>query len=141
MTRTNTFLISVVAMVAMAFVAAPAMASDGYSSVSALTGDPAAPQSTSSDGYSSVTALTGDPATERSAQPDGYSSVASITGDPAADGVSPSPSISVDAQDESGFDWGDALIGGVVASGLLGLAFVGARSVARHRRATAEPRV
>jgi hypothetical protein len=139
MTRTNTFLISVVAMVAMAFTAVPAMALD--SSVASLTGDPAAPQSTSSSGYSSVTALTGDPATERSAQPDGYSSVASLTGDPAADGVPPSPSISVDAQDESGFDWGDALIGGVVASGLLGLAFVGARSVARHRRATAEPRV
>jgi hypothetical protein len=140
MTRTNTFLISVVAMATMAFATAPAMASDGYSSVAALTGDPAAEQSTPSDGYSSVTALTGDPATERSVPPEGYSSVTSITGDPAADGIQPSPP-AISAQDDGGFDWGDALIGAAVASGLLGLAFVGARSVARHRRATAEPRV
>jgi hypothetical protein len=161
MTRTNTVLISVLAIVAMAFAAVPAAASDGYSSVTALTGDPATEQSShpgisssvasltgdpaavpaaASDGYSSVAALTGDPATERSAQPDGYSSVTSITGDPAADAVPPSQP-SINAQEEGGFDWGDALIGAAVASVMLALAFVGARSVARHRRATAEPRV
>jgi hypothetical protein len=140
MTRTNTFLISVVAMVAMAFAAAPAMASDGYSSVTALTGDPATERSGQPDGYGSVTALTGDPATERSARPDGYSSLTSITGDPAAGG-STQPSPSIDVRNDGGFDWGDALIGALVASGLLGLAFVAARSVARHRRAAAEPRV
>jgi hypothetical protein len=138
MTRTNSFLISAVAMVALAFAAAPAMASDGYSSVTALTGDPATERSSEPAG--TVTALTGDPATERSAPSDSYSSGASLTGDPAADGIqSPSPSIT--AHDEGGFDWGDALIGAAVASGLLGLAFVGARSVARHRRAATEPRV
>jgi hypothetical protein len=140
MTRTNTFLISVVAMVAMAVAAAPAMASDGYSSVTALTGDPATERSGQPDGYSSVTALTGDPATESSARPDGYSSVTSITGDPAAGG-STQPSPSIDVRNDGGFDWGDALIGALVASALLGLSFVGARSVARHRRAAAEPRV
>jgi hypothetical protein len=140
MTRTNTFLISVAAMVTMAFAAAPVMASDGYSSVTSLTGDPATERPSSSDGYSSVVSLTGDPATERSGQPDGYSSVTALTGDPATDGIQ-SSTPSINAQDEGGFDWADALIGAAVASGLLGLAFVGARSVARHRRAAAEPRV
>jgi hypothetical protein len=138
MTRMNTFLISVVAMVTMAFAAAPAMG--GYSSVSSLTGDPATERPSSSDGYSSVSSLTGDPATERPSSSDGYSSVTALTGDPATDGIQ-SSTPSMNAQDESGFDWVDALIGAAVASGLLGLAFVGARSVARHRRAAAEPRV
>jgi hypothetical protein len=138
MTRMNTFLISVVAMVTMAFAAAPAMGD--YSSVTSLTGDPATERPSSSDGYSSVSSLTGDPATERPSSSDGYSSVTALTGDPATDGIQ-SSSPSVNAQSESGFDWGDALIGAAVASGLLGLAFVGARSVARHRRAAAEPRV
>jgi hypothetical protein len=66
--------------------------------------------------------------------------VTALTGDPIAD-RSTQPSHSVAAGNEGGFDWGDALIGALVASGLLGLAFVGARSVARHRRATAEPPV
>jgi hypothetical protein len=161
MTRTNTVLISVLAMAMMGFAAAPTIASDGYSSVTALTGDPAterskgsdisssvtaltgdpaAEQSTPSGDGSSVAALTGDPATERSAQSDGYSSVTALTGDPAA-GQSPQSSPSIEVRNESGFDWGDALIGGLIASGLLGLAFVAARSVARHRRAAAEPRV
>ena len=167
MTRKNTVLISILATVAMAFAAAPAMASDGYSSVTALTGDPGNQQSNSTgdyntvsaltgdqasnqsvqadkqsaqpQGYSSVTALTGDPGTEQSVQPlEGHSSLTAITGDQPPQPIS-SPSIN--AHDESGFDWGDALIGALVASGLFGLAFVAASSVARHRRAAAEPRV
>jgi hypothetical protein len=140
MTRTNPVLISVFAIVAMAFAAVPAAASDGYSSVTALTGDPATERSNGSDISSSVTALTGDPAAEQSNQSGTYSSVTALTGDPAAE-RSPQPSPSVDVTDEGGFDWGDALIGALVGSGLLTLAFVGARSVARHRRAAAEPRV
>jgi hypothetical protein len=140
MTRTSTALISTLAILASAVAAVPAVASQGYSSVTALTGDPAAEQSNQSDTYSSVTSLTGDPATESSARPDGYSSVTALTGDPAAN-RSPQPSPSVDETDEGGFDWGDALIGALVGSGLLALAFVGARSVARHRRAAAEPRL
>jgi hypothetical protein len=160
MTRTNTVLIAVLATAAMAFAAAPAIASDGYSSVTALTGDPATERSNGSDISSSVTALTGDPAAEQSNQsgsyssvasltgdpatersnPDGFSSVTALTGDPAAN-QSPQPVSSVEVTDEGGFDWGDALIGALIGSGLLGLAFVGARSVARHRRAAAEPRV
>jgi hypothetical protein len=167
MTRTNTVLISIFAMVAMAFAAASAMASGGYNSVNAITGDPGIEQSNSSGdhstvnaltgdrasqqsgqpakqalqplGYSSETALTGDPGTERSVQPaQGYSSLTAITGDRSPQPVS-SPSI--EAQDEGGFDWGDALIGALVASGLLGLTFAAASSVARHRRTAAEPRV
>jgi hypothetical protein len=167
MTRTNSALISVLAIVVMAFAAAPAMASDGYSSVTALTGDPGIQQSNSTgdyktvsaltgdqasnqsvqpdqqsaqpQGHSSVTALTGDPGTERSVQPaEGYSSLTAITGDRSPQ---PVPSPSIEAQDEGGFDWGDALIGALVASGLLGLTFAAASSVARHRRTAAEPRV
>jgi hypothetical protein len=167
MTRTNTVLISMFAMVAMAFGAASAMASGDYNSVNAITGDPGIEQSNSSAdhstvnaltgdrasqqsgqpgkqavqplSYSSVTALTGDPGTERSVQPaEGYSSLTAITGNQPPQPVS-SPSINT--QDDGGFDWGDALIGALVASGLLGLAFVAASSVARHRRAAAEPRV
>jgi hypothetical protein len=145
MTRTNSALISVLAIVVMAFAAAPAMASDGYSSVTALTGDPGSQQSNSTGNYNTVSALTGDQASnqsvqphQQSAQPQGHSSVTALTGDRSPQPVS-SPSINT--QDNGGFDWGDALIGALVASGLLGLAFVAASSVARHRRAAAEPRV
>ena len=167
MTRKNTVLVSVFAMLAMAFAAAPAMASDGYSSVTALTANPGieqsnatgdyrsvnavtgdqvsnqsvqpSKQSAQSQAHSSVTALTGDPGTEQSVQPaEGHSSLTAITGDQP---LQPISSPSINAGDEGGFDWGDALIGALVASGLLGMSFVGARSVARHRRAAAEPRV
>jgi hypothetical protein len=167
MTRTNTTLISVLATVAMAFAAAPAIASDGYSSVNALTGDPGIKKSNSSGEYNSVNAVTGDQTSNQSAQPtkqsappQGYSSVTALTGDPGSEQsvqppqahssltaitgdqpLQPVSSSSISAEDGSGFDWGDALIGALVASGLLGLSFVGARSVARHRRAAAEPRV
>jgi hypothetical protein len=160
MTRTNSTLISVLAIVAMAFAAAPAMASDGYSSVTALTGGPGTEQPTPSADHSSVNALTGDRGTEQSTpsgdnssvtaltgnsgtersiqRAEGYSSLTAITGNQPTQPVS-SPSI--EAQDEGGFDWSDALIGALVASGLLGLTFAAASSVARHRRTAAEPRV
>jgi hypothetical protein len=167
MTRTNTVLISIFAIVAMALAAAPATGYVGHSSVTALTGAPGIEQSNSTadyntvnaltgdrpsnqpvqpdkqsaqpQGYASVTALTGDPGNERSVQlADGYSSLTAITGDQPTQPVS-SPTIN--AQDDGGFNWGDALIGALVASGLLGLTFVAASSVVRHRRAAAEPGV
>jgi hypothetical protein len=97
-------------------------------------------QSAQPQGYASVTALTADPGNERSVQlADGYSSLTAITGDRPTQPV-PSPTINA-AQDNGGFNWGDALIGALVASGLLGLTFVAASSVVRHRRAAAEPGV
>jgi hypothetical protein len=140
MTPTNKIIISVVAALALALPALPAAASDGYSSVNALTGDPGTEQSIPSDGYTSVNAVTGDSGKQQSLQPGGYSSVNAITGSGSDQSPHSLPSPSVEVREESGFDWGDALIGALVASGLLAFAFVGARSVARHRRATAEPR-
>jgi hypothetical protein len=149
MTRTNAALISVAALLAVAFSAVPTAASEGYSSVTALTGDPAAPGSLESDGYSTVAGLTGDPAADGNpvAEPSvgsgEFSSVTALTGDPAASGTVSQPvqPPSVQVRYDGGFDWGDALIGALGACGIFALAFAGARTVARHRRATAEPRV
>lgn len=139
MTRTNSALISVLAILAVAFAATPAVASETFSTVNALTGDQTV-QPYESKGYSSVNAITGGSSADQPAQPKPHSSVNSITGGSATD-VSPQPSRLVDVREDGGFDWGDALVGALVASGLLGLAFVAARSVARHRRAATEPRV
>jgi hypothetical protein len=140
MTRTNSALISVLAILAVAFAATPALASESYSSVNALTGDQTVQPYGQSKDYSSANAITGGTSKDQTAQPNPYSTVNSITGGAGTD-VSPQPSRLVDVREDGGFDWGDALIGALVASGLLGLAFVAARSVARHRRAATEPRV
>ena len=140
MTRINSALISVLAILAVAFAATPAVASETFSTVNALTGDQTIQPYDHSKGYSSVNAITGGSSTDQPAQPNLHSTVNSITGGSATD-VSPQPSRFADVREDGGFDWGDAMIGALVASGLLGLAFVAARSVARHRRAATEPRV
>jgi hypothetical protein len=53
---------------------------------------------------------------------------------------SPPPVQVVEARGNEGFHWGDALIGALVASLTLLVMLAAARSVARHRRATAESR-
>jgi hypothetical protein len=46
----------------------------------------------------------------------------------------------LDGREGDGFDWFDALIGALIASGLTLMTLVAARTVERHRRATAESR-
>jgi hypothetical protein len=55
------------------------------------------------------------------------------------DGV-PQPVPASNASDGDGFDWTDALIGALISSAVLAMAFIMARSVSRRRRATAESR-
>jgi hypothetical protein len=52
----------------------------------------------------------------------------------------PQPVPVVETRGGDGFHWGDALIGALIASLLLLASLAAARSVARHRRATAESR-
>jgi hypothetical protein len=139
MTRRNSALISVLTVLAMAIAAVPAAAITDYSSVNALTGDQTVQPYNRSKDYGSVTAISGGSSTAQPGQPTGFRSLNAITGS----GTEAAPQLppSVQASEESGFDWGDALIGALVASGLLSLAFVAARSVARHRRAAAGSRV
>jgi len=165
MTRTSSTLILVVATLGAAIAAAPAMASDDYRSVSSITsggnGEQAQPQPSD---YSSLTAAVGADSSERSpvssadsdpsslnavlaAAPDrpvespgsgsGYRSLNAVAG---ADGlVQQSPPV-VEDRERDGFDWFDALIGALIASGLMLMTLAAARTVARHRRATAESR-
>jgi hypothetical protein len=140
MTRRNSALISVLTVLAMAIAAVPAAAITDYSSVNALTGDQTVQPYNPPKDYGSVTAIGGGSSTAQPGQASGFRSLNSIT---SGSGTEATPQLlpSVQAPEESGFDWGDALIGALVASGLLSLAFVAARSVARHRRAAAESHV
>jgi hypothetical protein len=150
MTRTNAALMSVIAILVTAFTAVPAAASDGYESVSAITG-PTQSSGEQPSGYESVSAITGPIESESSpagfsslasiagpeSQPpvaersDGYSSLASVVGP----GQAPTPSVEV--SESSGFDWGDALVGALVTMALALMAFGSARLIA-HRRSTVE---
>jgi hypothetical protein len=164
MTRTSSTLILVVATLGAAIAAAPAMASDDYRSVSSITGGGNSEQAQPQPSYSSLTAAVGADSSERSpvssadsdpsslnavlaAAPDrpvqspgsgsGYRSLNAVAG---ADGlVQQSPPV-VEDRERDGFDWFDALIGALIASGLMLMTLAAARTVARHRRATAESR-
>jgi hypothetical protein len=165
MTRTSSTLILVLATLGAAIAAAPAMASDDYRSVSSITGggDGEQAQQQPSD-YTSLNAAVAADSTERSsvvsadsdpsslkavlaAAPDrpaqssgsgsGYRALNAVAG---ADGLpQQSPPVAEDREGD-GFDWFDALIGALIASGLMLMALAAARTVARHRRATAESR-
>jgi hypothetical protein len=67
----------------------------------------------------------------------GYRSANAIVG---ADGLPQRSSPVVEVREGDGFDWFDALIGALIASGLTLITLVAGRTVARHRRATAESR-
>jgi hypothetical protein len=164
MTRGSSTLILVFATLGAAIAAVPAMAD--YQSVGAITGGGNGEHAqTPPDDYTSLNAAVvaesrersprstadGDPSSlnavlatapdrpvQASGSGGGYRSLNSIA---SADGVpQQSPVPAVDVREGDGFDWFDALIGALIASGLMLMTLVAARTVARHRRATAESR-
>ena len=165
MTRSSSTLILILALLGAAVAAVPAAASDGYQSLIAITGDDSGGQSQSQpNDYTAVNAAlgpesrdslsaasaTGDPSSVNAvlATPDGHPassgpgngsrSLTSIVGSDGLPHQSPPPAVEV--RDDDGFGWFDALIGALIASGLTLITLAAARSVARHRRATAESR-
>ena len=132
MTRTSSILILV--LLGAAVSAAPAGASDGYQSLNAVLGE----QPASSD-YNSVNALVGADSGDRSPVSSTDTDPSSLNAILGAGGVpqqSPQPAVEIREDDE--FDWFDALIGALIASGLTLMTLAAGRTVARHRRATAE---
>jgi hypothetical protein len=136
MTRTSSILVLVLAFFGTAVAAAPAAAPDPYpyQSLNAIIGEQGQPASSE---YNSMNALIGadsgdrSPANSRDTDP---SSVNAILGPDGSPQQSPQP---VEADR---FDWFDALIGALIASGLTVMTLASVRTVARHRRATAESR-
>jgi hypothetical protein len=166
MKRTSSTLILILATLGAAIAAAPAAASDGYQSLNAITGygngEQVQPQPSD---YTSVNAALGAVSSDRSpvssadsdpsslnavlaAAPEGrpassgpdsgYRSLNAIVGADGQPVQSPPPVVEV--REGDGFDWFDALIGALIASGLTLMTLAAARTVARHRRATAESR-
>jgi hypothetical protein len=163
-------IILVLVGLATALVAAPANALDSSGSVTALANshdgnEQASPPQQQYPG--SVTALAGgddsDEQASSSQQPYRGSVTALTSGHAGTDQVSPQQPASPRSEfqslngilgedgvpqpvpastvsDGDGFDWTDALIGGLISSAVLLMAFITARSVARRRRATAESR-
>jgi hypothetical protein len=166
MTRTSSTLILVLATLGAAIAAVPAMASDDYRSMNSITGGSSGDRGKAqpsdftsvnaavgpdSSGRSPVSSADSDPsslnavlatAPGRPVQSSGsgsdYRSLTSIVG---ADGLpQQSPPPVVDDRKGDGFDWFDALIGALIVSGLTLTTLAAARTVERHRRATAESR-
>ena len=163
MTRTSSVLI--LALVTLGAAIAPAAASDSYRSINSITGSDGGEQGQSrSSDYTSLNAALGADSSEPSpvtsaytdpsslnsvlaTAPEGgsassgtgsdYRSVNSVVG---GESPQPSPTAVVEVREGDGFDWFDALIGALIASGLMLMTLAAARSVARHRRATAESR-
>jgi hypothetical protein len=135
MTRRSSILILVLAMLGTAIAAAPAAASGAHESINAITGSGEQGQPASSD---SVNALVGadssnqSPASSREINPSSLNATLGTDGLPQQ-----SPQSVVEVREG---DWFDGLIGALVASGLTLMTLAAARSVARHRRATAESR-
>jgi hypothetical protein len=164
MTRTNSSLILILALLGAAIAAVPAAASDGYRSLNAITGDGSGGQDQAQpNDYTSLNAAVSPASSERSpvvsadsdpsslnavlaTAPEGRpafsgpgSGYRSLTATVGADGLSQqSPPPVVEVRDGDGFDWFDALVGALIASGLTLLTLAAARSVVRHRRAIAE---
>jgi hypothetical protein len=166
MKRSSSTLILVLAMVGAAIAAVPAAASDGYQSLNAITAGGSGEQGqVQPNDYTSlnaavgpdsrksspVTSAAGDPSSlnavlaaapegrPASAGPDsGYRSLTAIVGSGGLPQQSP-PSV-VEVGDGDGFDWFDALVGALIASGLTLMTLAAARAIARHRRGTAESR-
>lgn len=157
MTRTSSTLGLVLTALVAAVATVPAAATEGQTSVNAITGGSSS-QPAVSGGGSSINATLG----AESGQPASGSpstSINALVGVPSNAGPGSSPvtrgdtrSVKAilggrdahrpfsapvaDVAEGDGFRWGDALLGGLIASLML-LAMLGtARSVARHRRAT-----
>jgi hypothetical protein len=152
MTRKSSIsIIFVLVGVATGLTVAPATASEYPGSVTAIAGGHNGDEQVSAPRapyIGSVTALAGghDGNAQPSGQPSGQPVKSSPSGDfqplngiLGEDGVSqPVPTASVANGD--GFDWTDALIGALISSAVLLMAFLAARNVARRRTATAESR-
>jgi hypothetical protein len=153
MTRTNALRVWLLGGLIAVLAASPAMASDGYQSANAITGPTqssdgdrgfesvnaiAGPVQSGDDrAYQSVNALTGPVNDEPSSlisSGAGYSSLNALVG------ADPTPSSFVEVRQSSGFDWTDALIGALVGTALMLVAFGGARLVGQARRRTMESR-
>jgi hypothetical protein len=166
MTRTNSSLILILALLGATVAAVPAAGSDGYRSLNAITGDGSGEQSQSRSGdYTSLSAAISPDSSERSpvtspdSDPSSLNAVLATSPEPSPASSGPgsdyrslnavvgaggspqqSPPPVAEIRDGDGFDWFDALIGALIASGLTLMTLAAARSVARHRRATAESR-
>ena len=154
MTRTNTALIWVIAILASALVAVPAAAADGYESLNSVSGG-----GSQSEPYRSLNSVTsiGDSGSDSLAGPGAPATVNAILAD-SAPSATDSPNLAADAyrsltsvvgdnepptslvsvRETTGFDWGDAGIGALVAAALAMTAFIGTRLVGQSRRRTAE---
>ena len=133
MTRTGSISILVLAIAAVVF---PVSALGDYSTVSSITGP--TPSSGSAD-YSSVNSLVGGetapPTDSRTTLASSPNAILGADGQP-----QPSPTATVQARGDEGFDWLDGAIGALVAGGLMLMTLAAARTVVRHRRATVESR-
>jgi hypothetical protein len=134
MARTNALPVFLIAGLIAVLAATPGMASYGNNQPVTPITDPV--QSSDRDrGYESVNAITG-PVGETPAalvsRHDGYSSPNALVG------AEPTPASSVEIRQADGFDWGDALIGALVAIAMMLLALGGARVVGQARRRTVE---
>src|SRR5918994_1247320 len=130
MTRKHSTLILVLATLGAALAATPAAASDQYRSVNSITAGSAG-QGSGAGEFSSVNAVTGGSVGEQTGSGD-YRSVNAVVGDDGGPAISPQPAVAT--READGFDWLDALIGALIASGLLMTALLAARSITRHRR-------
>lgn len=159
MTRTSSTIALFVTALATAVAAVPAVAADGYGSVNAITGPTS--HVGSSSGTTSINAQLGADAAGRSssvspesasssvnallsASGDGRPSSTPGTGDARSikailgerDVLHASSAPIAEVRESGGFRWGDALLGGLVASLLLLAMLAASRPLARHRRAT-----
>jgi hypothetical protein len=169
MTRTKALLALTAAMITTAFVASPAAGYESvnsitgtepeapsYRSLNSVTGSEraggssqtaasfsspnailAASQQSPGDSPSSLNSILAEsppsPADSPRFASDSYRTVSSVVGD------NQPPTTLVEVRESSGFDWGDSLIGALVAVGLMLMAFGAARLLSQQRR-TAESR-
>lgn len=166
MTRTNTILSLVLAMLAAAAVAAAPAAADGYRSADSIvataggqsasvTSDPGSAKQlfagstadrlrsevTAASGYRSADAIVAVGGPSQSTGPAGAQRYADAFARPGGSQLHPassSPVRTVEVRGSDGFHWLDALIGALVAAGLLLIMFAAAGTITRNRRAAAE---
>ena len=133
MKRTNAGLLSIAIVVAaMAITAGSAMTSYGY--VSTVSGGDSGSSATKSQpaGHSSINATLGSARSAPTAATDTASTFGSVNSIVGAQPVPEQTTTVVRAG--SGFDWGDALIGALVAFGLVLISVVTVRELRRHGR-------
>jgi hypothetical protein len=137
MTRLSSTLILVLAMLGATTATAAAVGSDGYESITAITGGDDEHGQPQSSGYSSVSAQVGSESTDRSGAAQSAAQPSSLNATVGANGLpQQSPTAVVTATGGDGFDWSDALVGALTAFGLALMTLAAARLIARHRRAT-----